>query len=114
MTKKKKTERKRRVHQLLLVNAKGEVEPPEQEGRNKQWDRDGTKMVWLRVTTEQRDKMDAAVRVWNASGRVVSGRAPKLTRTGLILDAVDWWLSSGPKQPSASGDQMELAGVKRG
>jgi hypothetical protein len=84
------------------------------EGRNKQWERDGTKMVWLRVTTEQRDRMDAAVRVWNAEGRVIQGRVPKLTRTGLILDAVDAYLSQGPVAARQPADQLTLPGVKRG
>jgi len=84
----------------------------EVEGRNAQWQRDGTVMVWLRITPEQRDRIALAVRMWNATAQVVAGRVPKLTRTGYILDAVENWFANGPKQPS--GVQLDLPAVKRG
>jgi len=105
---KKKTKPGRGTRGVGLTD---EGEFAEVEGRNKQWDRDGTRMIWLRVTPGQRDRMDAAVLAWNVEARVVQGRAPKLTRTGLILDAVDAYLAAGPV---AVRQQLELPAVKRG
>jgi len=98
---KTKTKRKRKEEE--------DGEMGEEVARNRKWNREGTAMVWLRVTPAQRDRMDGAVRAWNAGKRVVEGREPRLTRTGLILDAVDAYL------PRLAGrEQLELPAVKRG